>query len=190
MAVNLSPSQVGPGLAKWVSQALTEQGTAAERLTLEFTENVMVRETRPTVDALEQLRDMGCSVALDDFGTGYSSLSYLVGLPVNILKIDRSFVSTMNESTDSLVVVRTIVQLARSLGLTSVAEGIESDAQAGTLLQLGCDRGQGYRYAKPMALPALMRWLRAREDLPVSPRLTVVSNEADETGRASGHRVD
>ncbi len=155
VAVNVSPTQVAAELHEEVSDALRSAGVPATRLTLEVTENVLV-EHRAVGDVLERLRGTGTKVALDDFGTGYSSLSYLAGLPVDALKVDRSFVGDLAASSDSFVLVRAILQLARNLGLTTVAEGVETVEQADILRGMGCDRGQGYLFGRPMPLADLL----------------------------------
>ena len=106
------------------------------------------------------LRDLGCRLALDDFGTGYSSLSYLVSLPINEIKLDRSFVVAMFDSIDSLRVVRTIIDLSRDLDMLPLAEGVEDEAQREQLLALGCAAAQGYFYGKPMSLGTFVEWYR------------------------------
>ncbi|MFA7430570.1 MAG: EAL domain-containing protein, partial [Rhodospirillaceae bacterium] len=111
---------------------------------------------------LTAMRDLGATIAIDDFGTGYSSMAYLRQLPINTLKIDQSFVRTVNESADQQAIVRAIVALADSLGLAVVAEGVETADHAAFLKSLGCLYAQGYHFARPMGAGAFRDWLGAR----------------------------
>ena len=148
--VNLSGRQLADeDIVLHVSQALAESGLAPDRLMLEITESVLMDNTDASIRQLHQLRDLGVGLAIDDFGTGYSSLSYLRAFPIAELKIDRSFVTTITEDPAAVPLVATIVQLARSLSLTTVAEGVETSEQYELLCQLGCDRLQGYYFARP-----------------------------------------
>ena len=150
VAVNLSAHQVSdPRLLDIVKRTLSRAGLPANRLILELTETALLRESRHTAQTLHGLRDLGVSIAVDDFGTGYSSLSYLQALPIDILKVDRSFVATMPAST-SVALTRAIVQLGQTLQLDIVAEGIETDTQWDSCRDLGCQHGQGFRFARPM----------------------------------------
>ena len=105
---------------------------------------------------------MGFQMSLDDFGTGYSSLSYLVSLPIHELKVDRSFVIAMFQSEENMRIVRTIIELAKDLGMVSLAEGIDEPRQVEQLRQLGCKVGQGFLFAKPMALTEFIAWFKGR----------------------------
>ena len=149
-AVNVSVRQLrDPGFVDTVLRALAETGAPASRLRLELTESMLLTDVNETIAKMARLREAGVRFALDDFGTGYSSLSYLRRLPLDELKIDRSFViDVANEGQDSLI-ARTIVSLANSLGLIAVAEGVETDAQFQTLKALGCHAFQGYRFGRP-----------------------------------------
>jgi predicted signal transduction protein with EAL and GGDEF domain len=148
--VNLSGRQLAdPHLLQHVSEALTESGLAPDRLMLEITESVLMHNTDASIRQLAQLRELGVGLAIDDFGTGYSSLSYLRAFPVAELKIDRSFIDTIADDPAAVPLVATIVQLARSLSLTTVAEGVETQAQCNLLRELGCDRLQGFFFARP-----------------------------------------
>ncbi|RKS79944.1 diguanylate cyclase (GGDEF)-like protein [Motilibacter peucedani] len=165
VAVNLSPVDLaGADIVSRVTTALAAAGLPAHQLTLEITEGVLVHDLRAVAATLTELRSLGLRVAIDDFGTGYSSLSYLRQLPVDVIKIDRSFVSDLDGAGTSAVLVSSIVELARSLGLDVVAEGVETGAQASTLRDLHCPHAQGYLYARPVpaaearhALDALAR---------------------------------
>jgi diguanylate cyclase (GGDEF)-like protein/PAS domain S-box-containing protein len=148
--VNLSGRQLAdPTIVQHVQSALEESGLEPSRLMLEITESVIMHNTETSVRRLVELRELGVGFAIDDFGTGYSSLSYLRSFPVNELKIDRSFIETIADDPASVPLVATIVQLARALNLTTVAEGVETEAQFDLLKKLGCDRVQGYFFARP-----------------------------------------
>jgi diguanylate cyclase (GGDEF)-like protein/PAS domain S-box-containing protein len=149
-AVNLSVRQLqGTGIVDEVAEALQASGLPPETLVLEITESVVMENLEAVIDVLRRLRGLGVRLALDDFGTGYSSLSYLQRLPVDILKIDRSFISSMIEDPEQSAVARAIVKLGQSLDLETVAEGIESSEQLAALRELGCHSGQGYYFARP-----------------------------------------
>ena len=152
LSVNISGRQLlEPGLEEMVGMALAASGLAAERLTLEITESVLLTDAELTVDRLSALRELGVRIAIDDFGTGYSSLSYLRRLPLDSVKIDRSFIEHLTTNSRQAALVRAIVELCRSLGLETIAEGVESAAQARRLLDLGCTLAQGFHLGRPMA---------------------------------------
>ena len=149
MAVNLSSKQfVQLDLALQLEQILVETGVAASSLKLEITESAIIDNTNSMIGLLLQLKSLGLQIAIDDFGTGYSSLSYLHRLPIDSLKIDRSFVSCMTQ--DSAEIVRAIVGLAHNLGLDVIAEGVETVEQLEQLKALGCEFGQGYLFSRPV----------------------------------------
>jgi predicted signal transduction protein with EAL and GGDEF domain len=151
VAVNLSPRQLAEDtVLTTVAQALTASGLPAAQLTLEITEGVLVRDADTVAARLSRLRGLGVRIAIDDFGTGYSSLSYLRRLPVDVLKIDRSFISDVTAGGASATLVSSIIELARSLHLDVVAEGVETEQQARVLRGLHCSRAQGFLYARPM----------------------------------------
>ncbi|HVA59140.1 MAG TPA: EAL domain-containing protein [Mycobacteriales bacterium] len=149
LSVNLSPGQVGPQLAAQVADVLRETGLAAERLTLEITEGFLNGDEPDSVAVLEAIQAMGVRISVDDFGTGYSSLSRLSRLPVNQLKIDRSFVRELPDDGPNTAIVSSVIALARGLGLSVVAEGVESDLQRDVLRAQGCDEAQGYLFGRP-----------------------------------------
>ena len=149
-----------PELARAVSQALDTTGLASSTLELELTETGVMRDIKRSLDSLQGLKQLGVRLALDDFGTGYSSLAYLTQLPIDTLKIDRSFVDKLGESGQSRAVVRSITALAQALGLSTIAEGVETRAQLDSLRTLGCDEVQGYFYARPMPAQELPGWSR------------------------------
>jgi len=151
IAVNISPGQIRAGFAERVAAALEESGLPAEALVLEMTESVLMDHSDENLAHFSALKEMGVRLAIDDFGTGYSSLSYLHRFPVDVLKIDRSFVEGLGESLSDHALVTTIVQLGRTLHMRTVAEGIESESQAVALLEIGCELGQGYHFSRPVA---------------------------------------
>jgi diguanylate cyclase (GGDEF)-like protein len=149
--VNVSARQImAPGFTSEVAEVIAATGLPAEVLTLELTETMLMSEPDSVRQRLTNLKDLGVRLAVDDFGTGYSSLAYLCRLPVDQLKIDNTFTPTIRTSTASLAVVRTIIELAHTLGLEAVAEGIEDRAQLDAIRGLGCDLGQGYHFARPL----------------------------------------
>ncbi|WP_417359550.1 EAL domain-containing protein [Gallaecimonas pentaromativorans] len=148
-----------PDFVDQVRLMLAETGLAPHLLCLEITESTLMREVGTAREHLSALRALGVSVAVDDFGTGYSSLAYLKQFAVNELKVDKSFVRDLTESEADAAIVRSVVDLARNLGLKVVAEGVETEEQLDLCLALGCYRVQGYYYAKPMELSDLKRWL-------------------------------
>jgi diguanylate cyclase (GGDEF)-like protein/PAS domain S-box-containing protein len=155
VSVNLSAKQfLQSDLADQVQQALETTGLPSRCLKLEITESYLIENNDKAVKIMNRLRDIGVELSLDDFGTGYSSLSYLHRLPVNSLKIDRSFVSRMSESGENSEIVRTIVKLAQNLNMDVIAEGIETNEQLAQLNDLRCGFGQGYLFAKPMPAEA------------------------------------
>ena len=157
VSVNLSGLQLLDGsLDAEVAAALAASTLAPESLMLEITETVLVQDVGTAVARLENLRALGVSIAIDDFGTGYSSLRYIRRFPADILKIAKPFVDGLHDETDTAL-VRTIIALADSLGLRTVAEGIEDREQLARLCELGCTLGQGYLFARPMEGPALLR---------------------------------
>jgi diguanylate cyclase (GGDEF)-like protein len=155
-----------PELARAVSQALDHTGLESSTLELELTETGVMRDIKRSLDSLQGLKQLGVRLALDDFGTGYSSLAYLTQLPIDTLKIDRSFVDKLGESGQSRAVVRSITALAQALGLSTVAEGVETREQLDSLRALGCDEVQGYFYAQPMPASDLPGWWRSFDGAP------------------------
>jgi EAL domain-containing protein (putative c-di-GMP-specific phosphodiesterase class I) len=160
VSVNLSARQLqDPELVGHVADALSRSGLPPARLVLEITETVLAGNLEATRTVLEELRHLGVRIAIDDFGSGYSSLRYLKTLPVDILKIDRAFVSGLGRTAKDGALADAIVTLGHSLGLATVAEGIESEAQLDHLHRAGCDIGQGYLFGAPMPLIELRRFL-------------------------------
>jgi diguanylate cyclase (GGDEF)-like protein/PAS domain S-box-containing protein len=160
MSVNLSAKQLQqPGLVAAVEAALAEADLDPATLTLEMTESVLMTDTELTLARLNELKDLGVRIALDDFGTGYSSLSYLSRFPVDVLKIDRSFVSTIDGAGEESALAAAIVKLGEALHLRTVAEGIELPAQLDRLVDLGCVMGQGFYFGRPMHIDALIDYM-------------------------------
>ena len=160
LAVNVSGRQLeDAGLVGDVAAALAEFGVAPDRLTLEVTETALMRDTERALAALHALKGLGVGLAIDDFGTGYSSLSYLQRFPVDVLKIDKAFVDRVADGGSEVALARTIIALGRTLGLRTVAEGVETEAQRAALAALGCTLGQGYLFARPLAPDAAWRVL-------------------------------
>jgi len=151
ISVNISPRQfVQPNLVDQIQQIIRETGIDPNTLRLEITESVTMGDVERTIKILSQLRALGVRFSIDDFGTGYSSLSYLHRFPLDVLKIDRSFVMRMNEDKERLQIVETIMTLARNLGIEVVAEGTETEMQVDHLRNLGCDFGQGFFFSRAL----------------------------------------
>lgn len=162
MSVNLSRAQLAEGpLVGLVRRILDETGMAARQLQLEVTESLAAQD-ESVQQQLHDLKTLGLTLALDDFGTGYSSLASLHQLPVDVVKIDRSFVSQSEASAHHRVLIEATVRVAQSLSMGTVAEGIETAGQAQTLARLQCDKGQGYFFARPMTADDATRWMAAR----------------------------
>ena len=150
MSVNLSPRQfLDPDLANGIRQVLRSTGLEPSALELEITESSVMDRSETSLGVLQQLRALGVRIVLDDFGTGYSSLAYLRQLPLDTIKVDRSFVTDLDVRDPNVGIIRAVVSLAHGLGITVVAEGIETEEQARRLRELGCDMGQGYAWAHP-----------------------------------------
>ena len=163
LSVNLSRAQLGdPQLVAQVQRALQASAMPAAALQLEVTESLAAQDDTVR-DRLQALKALGLTLALDDFGTGYSSLSSLHQLPVDLVKIDRSFVSQLETSAHHRALVKATVEVAQSLGMGTVAEGIETPGQAQVLQALQCQKGQGYWFGRPMPAAALADWLVARQ---------------------------
>ena len=133
-----------------VERVLGETGLAPQRLELEITEGLLMRNTEATIATLHRLKDIGLRIAMDDFGTGYSSLSYLQSFPFDRIKVDRSFVSQLGANSTSSTVVRAVVDIATSRGMQTTAEGVETEEQRAALEALGCDEAQGYLLGRPV----------------------------------------
>jgi diguanylate cyclase (GGDEF)-like protein len=151
VGVNLSARQINdPHIVETISQALAETGLPPSTLVIEFTESTVMQDSAATLERLFELKQLGVRLAIDDFGTGYSALSYLRRFPVDIIKIDRSFVEHVADRTDAMAVTRAIIDLTKSLRLRAIAEGVEQPEQAAELLALGCEYAQGYLFGRPL----------------------------------------
>ncbi|UYY79231.1 putative bifunctional diguanylate cyclase/phosphodiesterase [Sphingomonas sp. R1] len=171
IAINVSPDQLhNPGFAAIVANALARSGLAADRLELEVTESVFLREGTAAVSVLEQILDLGVRLSLDDFGTGYSSLGYLTHTRFSSIKIDRSFVQCAARGTrEAIAIIRAVVALADSLGMATTAEGVETEVEHQMVQALGCTRAQGFYFGRP---------------LPVGEVRSLASRNGNETSRA------
>jgi Amt family ammonium transporter len=166
VSVNVSAHQVAAdGLAELVTDTLRETGLGPGGLTLEITESVLLGDVERVIARLGELKSLGVRIAIDDFGIGYSSLSYLRFLPVDVLKIDRSFVNAVDSGAAERAVVRSIVSLSQVLGLRTVAEGIETTDQLETLRTIGTHMGQGYLFARPLSPDGMARYLDQQEQV-------------------------
>ncbi len=176
IAINLSPVQFRDRrLVEIVANALAASGMPAARLEIEITESALLHDDQLTQDHLKALRDLGVHITMDDFGTGYSSLSYLMSYPIQTIKIDRSFVNGLGLQLSQTAIVKTITTLAASLGLSTIAEGVETEEQLRLLRELGCTEAQGYYFSKP---------LPAADILP--PRGAIATATRPKTLRATG----
>jgi EAL domain-containing protein (putative c-di-GMP-specific phosphodiesterase class I) len=168
MSVNLSPQQFKqPDLIEQVKSVLQKTGLPCTNLKLEVTETILMENADIATDMLQQLHDMGIKLSIDDFGTGYSSLGYLYRFPVDTLKIDRSFITDIDQNGEQVELVRTIMMLAWNLGLDVIAEGIETSLQLAQLRALRCQYGQGYFFSKPLTAERSARYLETMTGLHV-----------------------
>jgi diguanylate cyclase len=187
VAVNTSARNLHDlGFPKLVAAALAAHGADPSVLELEITENTVISQPERTRAVLESLGELGVRLSIDDFGTGYSSLAHLRSLPVQAIKIDRSFVRDISSEGDDQVIVRSIIELAHNLGLDTVAEGVETGLAANLLEQYGCDYMQGFLVHRPMPFDEAVKWLvRTRatgawtlaepvEQLPATPLVEAV----------------
>ncbi len=142
-----------------VANALERSGLEPGALTLEITETTLMSNTEETAERLTQAKTLGVRIAIDDFGTGYSSLAYLQRFPVDALKIDRSFISRMGQDPEGETLIRTLVQLGKSLAIETLAEGIEQSCELSLLREESCDSGQGFLFARPLEVDACESFL-------------------------------
>jgi EAL domain-containing protein (putative c-di-GMP-specific phosphodiesterase class I) len=160
MAVNVSVRQFDAGdLAATVAEVLAETGMPADQLCLEMTESVLLSDTEESLARIVRLKALGLLLAMDDFGTGYSSLAYLRRFPMDVLKVDRSFVDRLGGTCEDETLVRTIVRLGQRFGMSTVAEGIEDAGQLAILREMGCDYAQGYLLSRPVPAEEATRLL-------------------------------
>jgi EAL domain-containing protein (putative c-di-GMP-specific phosphodiesterase class I) len=164
VGVNLSAIQVArDDIPEMVESTLKSTGLSGDRLTLELTESSIVQNPARATRVFDALKALDTTVAMDDFGTGYSSLAYLQRLPIDVLKIDKSFVSGMMVDPDAVAIVRAVLSLAEALGMSTTAEGIETVELATTLATLGCASGQGFYFAKPLEPQAALDYFTSRK---------------------------
>jgi EAL domain-containing protein (putative c-di-GMP-specific phosphodiesterase class I) len=165
VSVNVSARQLeSDDLVREVADALALSGLDPACLTLEITETAIMRDAAATAVRLTALKALGVRIAIDDFGTGYSSLAYLQQFPVDTLKIDRSFISGMVKSEEAAALIHTLIQLGNSLGIETLAEGIEHQDQFARLRDEQCQSGQGFLVARPLAADAVVPFLDSRTE--------------------------
>jgi EAL domain-containing protein (putative c-di-GMP-specific phosphodiesterase class I) len=163
MAVNVSAVQFQrDDVVSAVNAALMESGIAGNRLKIELTESCIVSDPDGIAKVLGAIHDLDVLIAMDDFGTGYSSLAYLQRLPIDVLKIDRSFITPMLVDPDSVAIVRAVLGLATALGMEATAEGVETEQLMKTLIGLGCDIAQGYYFSRPLPADEAYSYFKAR----------------------------
>jgi diguanylate cyclase (GGDEF)-like protein/PAS domain S-box-containing protein len=193
MSVNLSSRQImAPDLVERVESTLDETGLPGRLLSLEITESTLMSDSAVTAASLVRLRAMGIQLCIDDFGTGYSSLAYLHALPIDVLKIDRSFIGAIGSSEERSELVGTIISLARRLGITAVAEGVETQDQITRLQQMGSEYVQGFYYSKPISSHDTAALLKQRSVTPPATAIVRVARSAaqvDRQGRRSSVRT-
>jgi diguanylate cyclase (GGDEF)-like protein/PAS domain S-box-containing protein len=164
VAVNLSPVQFGHrGLVSAVQSAVSQAGLAPERLELEITESVLLRDSESTLEKLHALRSFGVRISMDDFGTGYSSLSYLRSFPFDKIKLDRSFIQELATRDDCIAIVRAVAGLGQSLGISTTAEGVETEEQLALIRAEGCTEVQGFLFSKPRPAKEIAELLAAQQ---------------------------
>jgi EAL domain-containing protein (putative c-di-GMP-specific phosphodiesterase class I) len=171
ISVNLSPRQfLHPHLAEDVRRLLDDVGLPARYLELEITESTAMEDPRTVLRTLKALKALDVLIALDDFGTGYSGLSYLTRFPIDTLKIDRSFIGGLDSSAANLAIVQAILAFSQSLGMATIAEGIETPEQHRQLRSMGCTHGQGYYFSEPVPATEIDAFLRATSDRRLTPQ--------------------
>jgi len=165
IAVNISAVQFRKDdFVDRIKTILKEEGAVAHSIELELTESILMHDMESSIQTLNDLRELGFRIAIDDFGTGFSSLNYLRRLPINVLKIDQSFIREMLVEQASLAIVESIISLAHSLGKETIAEGVETKAELDVLTERGCRLMQGYHFAKPLPASQFEKWVAARDD--------------------------
>ena len=162
MSVNVSARQLDClTLCDDVASALREGDMASDHLIVEVTESTLMRDVTGAITRLQALKELGVRIAIDDFGTGYSSLSYLRQFPIDILKIDQSFIASLTTSGEAGAIIHTLVQLGKTLGIETVAEGIEHPGQLARLRDEECETGQGFLYSRPLRAQDVQPFLEA-----------------------------
>jgi diguanylate cyclase (GGDEF)-like protein len=179
VSVNVSPRQMLDGhLCEYTKTALAASGLPATALVLEITERTLLVNSSLISQQLDELKELGVRLAIDDFGTGYSSLAYLRSFPIDIVKVDQSFVASLDEDAQAVALVRSIISIAEALGLDVVAEGVETSAQLDTLHRLGCQVAQGHYYSPALPMGALEKYLGGTEVPPGDELPRVVRGQA------------
>jgi len=178
MSINTSPLQYdknGMNVSDWFSHIITS-GLSGKDITLEITEGVLMESNDTVRNKLYNLRDLDVQISIDDFGTGYSSLSYLKKFDIDFLKIDRSFVGSLSDDSEDLVLIQAIIIMAHKLGCKVIAEGIEDEEQRNILAKEGCDYGQGYYFSKPLVSSEFIKLMKywEEEDNPENANLQVI----------------
>jgi len=164
IAINISPRQFfQPTFINQLLQIMEKHGITPKNMELEFTEGILMHDTNDTILKLTELKKLGFKISVDDFGTGYSSLAYLKYFPVDVLKIDQSFVHDLESNPDDATISRAIIVMGKSLNLTVIAEGVENDKQFAFLRQYGCDAYQGFHFNRPMSAEALSKLLKKKD---------------------------
>lgn len=159
LSINLSAPELADGdIVLSIQDSLNRHGMDPHELHIELTETIIIQNMEPVAASLHQLRALGVGIALDDFGTGYAGLDYLQSLPFTCIKIDKTFVQQLNISERSLHIIKAALELARSLGMTTIAEGIEDAGIGAQLAALGCSHAQGYHFGKPMPKEQIAAW--------------------------------
>jgi EAL domain-containing protein (putative c-di-GMP-specific phosphodiesterase class I) len=180
MAVNLSPRQFADErLLQDIDEALAASGMSPALLQLEVTESMVMRNVSRAIKVLDAIQSRGIRLAIDDFGTGYSSMSLMKQFPIDTIKIDRSFVRDLPQDTEDRAIAQAIISMGKALGMTVVAEGVETSAQEAFLRDHACDEMQGYLYSKPVTPQQMADLLRAAPGL-VAPPLQPAAGEAPE----------
>lgn len=180
MSVNFSGKDLAAeNFSYHVYETLSQTDTDAAKIQIEITERMLMENPEKAQETLALCRNAGMRIAIDDFGTGYSSLSYLHHFPINCLKIDRSFISKMLHSDSSLRLVQSIISLAKNLGMSVTAEGIEEQEELDKLERMACDFGQGYFFARPLPLSDIIKTLREKDMLPDPERLKLSAQDED-----------
>jgi EAL domain-containing protein (putative c-di-GMP-specific phosphodiesterase class I) len=166
IAVNLSGRQFAQqNLSQTITHILAQTGLAPHLLELEITESTLIQDTQASIATLNALTQLGIRISIDDFGTGYSSLSYLKSFPINAIKIDQSFVRDIHTDPDDAAIVSAIIAMAKSLGMETIAEGVETSEQLAFLQLRECDTMQGYLFSKPVSASALKQLLQSGRNL-------------------------
>ena len=160
LSVNVSTRNlVDAGFVSFIDTCLKRYNVEGRFLEIEITESTLMADPDKAREVLQSIAELGATISIDDYGTGYSSLAYLKSLPINTLKIDRAFISQMQDDSQDQIIVNSTIQLAHNLGLAVTAEGIEDVCLIETLKELGCDKGQGYYFCKPVSIEELDAWL-------------------------------